>query len=121
MTAPGPQLLLRPQEAANALGISLRTVMAMVGKNEIPFVRLGERNLRFPLEGLRHWVASRTTWPTELATSEQPQAGDQGDKKTASGRCDKQQPEAVVPNPVGSLHSTPDATKEQAAGRGGML
>jgi excisionase family DNA binding protein len=61
-----PRLLLRPQEAANALGLSLRTLMSMVTSGEIPHTRIGERNLRFPLEALREWVARRTTWPTEL-------------------------------------------------------
>ena len=64
-----PRLLLRPQEAAQSLGVSLRTVMAWVGAGEIPFVRIGERNLRFPLEALREWVAARTSWPTQLVPS----------------------------------------------------
>ncbi len=67
--SPAPRLLLRPQEAADALGISLRTVMGMVASNEIPFTRIGERNLRFPVDGLRDWVAKRTSWPTELLPS----------------------------------------------------
>jgi excisionase family DNA binding protein len=61
-----PRLLLRPQEAANSLGISLRSLMAMVAANEVPFTRIGERCLRFSMDGLRDWVAKRTTWPTEL-------------------------------------------------------
>jgi excisionase family DNA binding protein len=48
-----PRLLLRPQEAANALGVSLRTLMSLVTSGEVPHTRIGERNLRFPLEGLR--------------------------------------------------------------------
>ena len=60
------RLLLRPQEAADSLGVSLRTVMALVASREIPHTRIGERNLRFPLDGLREWVAKRTAWPTQL-------------------------------------------------------
>jgi excisionase family DNA binding protein len=63
------RLLLRPQEAANALGVSLRTLMSLVASGEIPHTRIGERNLRFPLDALREWVARRTTWPTELVAS----------------------------------------------------
>ena len=64
------RLLLRPQEAANALGVSLRTLMSLVTSNEIPHTRIGDRNLRFPLDGLREWVARRTIWPTELALAQ---------------------------------------------------
>jgi excisionase family DNA binding protein len=63
-----PRILLRPQEAANALGVSLRTLMSLVTAGEVPHTRIGERNLRFPVDGLRAWVARRTTWPTELVT-----------------------------------------------------
>jgi excisionase family DNA binding protein len=73
-----PCLLLKPQQAANALGVSLRTLMGLVATNDVPHVRLGDRNLRFPLEGLRSWVNSRTTWPTTLGPTEPPQAGDGG-------------------------------------------
>jgi excisionase family DNA binding protein len=64
-TAP-PRLALRPQEAANSLGISLRSLMAMVASGEIPHTRIGERCLRFPVEGLRAWIAKKTAWPTEM-------------------------------------------------------
>ena len=37
------RLLLRPQETANALGISLRGLMNMVDADEIPVVRIGVR------------------------------------------------------------------------------
>jgi excisionase family DNA binding protein len=69
-----PRLLLRPQECADALGVSLRSVMTMVANGEIPHTRIGERCLRFPVEGLRAWVARRTTWPTELVPSGHEQA-----------------------------------------------
>jgi len=61
------RLLLRPQEAANALGVSLRALMGWVSANEIPHVRLGARNLRFPVDALRTWVAGRTAWPTAVS------------------------------------------------------
>ena len=73
------KLVLRPQEAADALGVSLRTIMEWVKAGEIPTVRLGERNLRFPLDGLRDWVAQRTTWPTAMTDTVENLAGDSGD------------------------------------------
>jgi excisionase family DNA binding protein len=66
--ASAPRLLLKPQEAANALGISLRTLMAMRAADEIPYVELGARNLRFPVDALRDWLARRTAWPTEIVS-----------------------------------------------------
>ena len=64
------RLLLRPQETANALGVSLRTVMDWVADGEIPVVRLGDRCLRFSVEALRQWVAARSTWPTAISVTE---------------------------------------------------
>ena len=61
------RILLRPQEAANSLGVSLRALMTWVSANEIPHVRLGARNLRFSIDALRTWVASRSTWPTAVS------------------------------------------------------
>jgi len=61
------RLLLRPQEAANSLGVSLRCLMAWVAAGEVPAVRLGERCLRFSVEALKAWVASRSTWPTRIS------------------------------------------------------
>ena len=73
-TADSPVIiLLKPQQAANALGVSLRTIMGMVASNEIPFVRLGERNLRFHTDALREWVSKRTTWPTAISISSEAQ------------------------------------------------
>jgi excisionase family DNA binding protein len=61
-TEPRPfRLLLRPQEAADALGISLRGLMNMVDHDEIPYVRIGVRNLRFSVDDLRAWIAERST------------------------------------------------------------
>ena len=42
------------------LGVSLRTLMSLVTSGEIPHTRIGERNLRFPLDALREWVWCRS-------------------------------------------------------------
>ncbi len=68
MTDPAlDRIALRPNEAARALGVSLRCLMQWAKDGEIPVTRLGERCLRFPVDGLKQWVASRTTWPTAVA------------------------------------------------------
>jgi len=42
--------------------------MGMVASNEIPFVRLGERNLSDFLQmPCGEWVSKRTTWPTAVS------------------------------------------------------
>jgi excisionase family DNA binding protein len=53
------RIALRAPEAAAALGISLRTLMGLVAKNEIPHVRIGERSLRFPRAALERWVEDK--------------------------------------------------------------
>jgi excisionase family DNA binding protein len=98
------RLLFRPQECANSLGVSLRTVMSLVAENAIPYVRLGERNLRFPVDALRDWLAQRTTWPTALTsvgsapsgeTAGDPGAGGPRHANGAAGVAPGQQPSAA--------------------------
>ena len=55
------RLLLRPQEAANTLGVSLRTLMNWVADGSIPYVRCGERCLRFSTADLEVWIRERST------------------------------------------------------------
>ena len=49
-----PKLLLRVQEAADALGVSRSTIYHMVAEDAIPSVRVG-RLVRIPLDRLQHW------------------------------------------------------------------
>ena len=58
--AVSPKLALRQAEAAAALGISLRSLMAMVGADEIPHVRLHRRSSRFPIKQLEAWLAQES-------------------------------------------------------------
>ncbi len=60
-TPPALRLLLRPQEAANSLGVSLRSLMAWAAAGEVPVVRLGDRCLRFSVADLQVWIATRST------------------------------------------------------------
>jgi excisionase family DNA binding protein len=54
------RLLLRPAEAAEALGVSQRTLMSWVAAGQIPATRIGERCLRFSVDSLREWIVERT-------------------------------------------------------------
>jgi excisionase family DNA binding protein len=91
MTRPAnntPRLLLRPSEAAEILGVSLRCLMAWVAAGEVPAVRLGERCLRFSVDALRAWVASRSTWPTALTGVGSAQQGETAGITGANGHGD---------------------------------
>ena len=52
-----PTLLLRPEDAAVALGVSRRTVERLISSGELPTVQLG-RSVRVPRDRLRQYVAS---------------------------------------------------------------
>jgi excisionase family DNA binding protein len=52
------RLLLRPDEAAELIGIGRSKVYEMLATGELPSVRVGGR-LRVPLNELREWVAQR--------------------------------------------------------------
>ena len=62
------RLLLRPVEAAESLGVSLRTLMAWVAAGQIPVVRCGLRCLRFSTADLDSWIRERSTRPVPPAT-----------------------------------------------------
>ena len=57
--APPVRLVLSRAEAAAALGISARTIDAMVKNGELPFARIGSR-VTFPVGALLAWLAART-------------------------------------------------------------
>lgn len=48
-------LLLKPGQAANALGISPRKLWGMTASGQIPHVRLG-RSVRYPVKDLENWI-----------------------------------------------------------------
>jgi len=57
------RLALTAGELADALGVSVRTIMALVAEGSIPFTRIGQRNLRFNLSAIRVWLDGQTTRP----------------------------------------------------------
>ena len=56
---PAPmRLLLKPEEAAEALAISPRTLWALTNSGEIPKLKIG-RCVRYDVDDLRAWVAAQ--------------------------------------------------------------
>ncbi|HWY87154.1 MAG TPA: helix-turn-helix domain-containing protein [Gemmataceae bacterium] len=55
--APVPRLLLKPGDAARALGISIRLLWSLTRDGTIPAVRLG-RAVRYSPAALAEWVSA---------------------------------------------------------------
>ena len=55
-------VLLKPQEAAARLRLSLSTVYHLVGARKIPFFKIGQKVL-FDAEELAAWLAARRVAP----------------------------------------------------------
>ncbi|HCG01057.1 MAG TPA: hypothetical protein DEV93_11000 [Chloroflexi bacterium] len=60
------QLLLRPTEVAEMLGLSRSKIFELLAAGELPVMRIG-RATRVAREELERWVAEQTSW--------QPRAG----------------------------------------------
>ena len=54
------RLLLRPKEAADALGIGRSKCYALIASGELPSVRVGA-SIRVPLAMLEKWIANRAS------------------------------------------------------------
>jgi excisionase family DNA binding protein len=54
------QILLRPIEAAAALGISRSKIYELLSSGGLPSVRVGA-SVRVPVDALREWIARRVT------------------------------------------------------------
>jgi excisionase family DNA binding protein len=52
--------LLDAMEAARLLNVPRATVYELVRSRGLPYVRIGERSLRFTRSGLEEWVAANT-------------------------------------------------------------
>ena len=52
------KLLLNSAEAAQALGISERTLWSLTASGEIPVVRV-RRSVRYAVDSLREWIESQ--------------------------------------------------------------
>jgi len=56
------RLLLRPQDAANAMAISPRLLWTFTKNGAIPCVRIG-RSVRYDPQDLAHWIKQQKTLP----------------------------------------------------------
>ncbi len=56
---PIPRLALTRQEAANSLGLGVRSVWLLTNRGELPVVRCGTRVL-YPVDALRRWLAAHS-------------------------------------------------------------
>jgi excisionase family DNA binding protein len=54
----GDRLLLRPAEAADAIGVSRSKAYALIASGEIPSIRLGG-SVRVPVDALKQWIAQQ--------------------------------------------------------------
>lgn len=52
------RLLLRPEEAADLLGVSRAQAYRLIAAGELPYVRLGHR-IRVPVEALRRVIEEK--------------------------------------------------------------
>jgi excisionase family DNA binding protein len=50
------RLLLRPAEAAEAIGIGRSKVYELLARGDLPSIRIGS-SVRVPLDALRAWIA----------------------------------------------------------------
>lgn len=54
------RLLLRPTEAAEAIGVGRSKVYELLASGELPSVRIGS-SIRVPLDRLREWIDRKAT------------------------------------------------------------
>ena len=62
--SPIPRLALRREEAAEALGVSDRTLYEWTKAGDVPHVRRGGV-LLYPVDQLRQWLAERAVQPKD--------------------------------------------------------
>jgi excisionase family DNA binding protein len=58
--SPEIEPLIGIRDAASVLGLSEDTIYRWVERGELPFIRLGTRQIRFRLSDLESWIISRT-------------------------------------------------------------
>jgi excisionase family DNA binding protein len=58
------KLLLRPVEAAEAIGIGRSKIYELLASGELPSIRIGG-SVRVPVDALRAWIARQVAERTE--------------------------------------------------------
>ncbi len=57
----GKSEVLTPDEVAEILRVSRRKINELVARDEIPFVRIGKRRVRFSREAVMKWFREQNT------------------------------------------------------------
>ena len=52
------RLLLRPAEAAEAIGVSRARAYELIAQGTLPSIRIGS-SIRVPVDALRHWITEQ--------------------------------------------------------------
>jgi excisionase family DNA binding protein len=52
--------LLSPNDVAFLLGLSKSRIMQLISGGEIPFIKIGEKDIRFDQGELRAWLETKT-------------------------------------------------------------
>lgn len=58
------KLLLRPIEAADAIGVGRSKIYELLASGALPSIRIGG-SIRVPVDKLREWIDRQLTEPTE--------------------------------------------------------
>jgi excisionase family DNA binding protein len=58
------RLLLRPAEAAEAIGVGRSKIYELLATGELPSIRVGS-SVRVPLDQLREWIDRKATRRTD--------------------------------------------------------
>lgn len=58
------RLLLRPIEAAEAIGVGRSKIYELLASGELPSIRIGS-SVRVPVDALRAWIAQQVVDRTE--------------------------------------------------------
>ena len=67
MTLVEAKILMRPKEAAEALGLGLSKCYELLASGQLPSIRVG-RSIRVPVAELHDWVRARQEERDESAT-----------------------------------------------------
>jgi len=89
--------LLSPREAAKRVGLSIRTVQAMMKRGEFPYCQVSKRRRMVPPGALAQWIRENTDWHGQSSTGSRHGIGMSSGERTAEN--------------VAYLHARPTDTK----------
>jgi excisionase family DNA binding protein len=81
-----PPIVFTPEEAAEALGVSVRTLHTLVTQFNLPYVQVGKALKRFRPAALRKWAKDNETLATAPTKREDETAEEEVAGTLANGR-----------------------------------